>query len=50
MRTTKPPDHRPKVCPGCYGALIRGRRARPGRPCSDCLRDRVREIAAKGKR
>lgn len=36
-------DRRPAVCPGCRAALIRGRRARPGRFCPDCLREKVKE-------
>lgn len=43
------PDRRPAVCPGCCGALIRGRRARPGHLCPECLHERAVEIAARAK-
>lgn len=45
-RTATPPDNRSTR----YGALIRGRRARPGKPCPDCLRDRVRELDSRAVR
>jgi len=48
LRTNRVVDRRPLVCPGCQAALIRGRRARPGRFCPDCLREKVKAREVRG--
>lgn len=43
MKKKPTTDTRRYACPGCCWLLIKQRRARAGRLCPSCLRDRVEE-------